>query len=149
MVEYPEARLDGTFSALADRTRRAILVRLAKQGDTPVSELARPFRMTLMGVTKHLRVLEEAGLVSTEKEGRVRRCRIEPAPLRTVSEWLHYYQGFWEEQIDSLENYFKTVAQEEHRWVKSAKKSRKPSSKSGARSARRGRESSKRGSTQK
>jgi DNA-binding MarR family transcriptional regulator len=121
------------------------LAHLARQGEAQVSELARPFRMTLMGVTKHLRVLEEAGLVSTEKEGRVRRCRIETAPLRTAAKWLHYYQRFWEAQLDSLENYFKTVAQEEHRWAKSPKKSRKPSSKSGGRSPRRGRKSSRRG----
>jgi DNA-binding transcriptional ArsR family regulator len=104
MVKYSEAALDATFGALADPTRRAILARLA-MGETTLQDLAAPYPMSLVAVMKHVRVLERADLVRTEKSGRVRRCRFSPAPLRNAAEWIRFYQAFWEQQFDSLEDY--------------------------------------------
>lgn len=112
MVKYLEARLDATFGALADSTRRAILARLAL-GETSVTEIAARFDISLPGVMKHLHVLEGAGLLESEKDGRVRRCRLSPAPLRTAAEWIDFYQQFWEEQLDALEDYLAETADEE------------------------------------
>jgi DNA-binding transcriptional ArsR family regulator len=103
MVKYSE-KLDSTFLALADPTRRAILSALSR-GPASVSELARPYQMSLPGVMKHLRVLEGAGLVSQHKTGRVRHCRLTAQPLMQASNWLANYQIFWERQFDSLERY--------------------------------------------
>ncbi|HWB58545.1 MAG TPA: metalloregulator ArsR/SmtB family transcription factor [Chthoniobacteraceae bacterium] len=99
--------LDATFSALSDSTRRRILKRLAA-GDTAVSDLAGPFKMTLPAVIKHLRVLEKAGLVKTTKEGRVRSVRIEAAPMRKANEWLETYRIFWESSLDNLVRYLES-----------------------------------------
>ena len=96
--------LDRTFAALADPTRRAILRRLA-QGDTTVSELAGPFAVSLPAISKHLRVLERAGLLQRCKDGRVRRCRLDAAPLRLADGWLEYYRHFWAGQLDALAEY--------------------------------------------
>jgi DNA-binding transcriptional ArsR family regulator len=96
------ARLDDTFAALADPTRRQILVTLA-EGDHSVGELAAPFDMSLPAISKHLTVLERAGLITRESEGRVRRCRLEPAPLAGALEWIAQYGRFWEDRFDSLE----------------------------------------------
>ena len=96
--------LDGTFAALADSTRRDILVRLT-EGERTVGELAAPFRMSLPAVSKHLRVLEDAGLIVRERDGRVRRCRLEPKPLASALEWMASYGAFWEDQFDSLERF--------------------------------------------
>jgi DNA-binding transcriptional ArsR family regulator len=104
VVKYSD-HLDSTFSALADPTRRAILATLSA-GQASVTELAQPYRMSLPAVMKHLRVLEEAGLVSQEKTGRIRRCRLAVQPLKQVSEWLSYYRNFWENQLSALEQYF-------------------------------------------
>ncbi|MGH9792627.1 MAG: ArsR/SmtB family transcription factor, partial [Candidatus Acidiferrales bacterium] len=98
MVKYLPPALDATFGALADPTRRAILARLA-HGETSVSELAQPFRMSLPAVTKHLRVLEHARLIAHHKNGRVRRCRLHPQPLKDAAEWIAFYQCFWDEQF--------------------------------------------------
>jgi DNA-binding transcriptional ArsR family regulator len=98
------ANLDSTFLALADPTRRTILSTLSR-GPASVSELARPHRMSLPGVMKHLRVLEDAGLVSQHKTGRVRHCRLTAQPLLQASTWLAQYRLFWERQFDSLERY--------------------------------------------
>jgi DNA-binding transcriptional ArsR family regulator len=101
MVKYSTAALDATFGALADPVRRAVLARLA-QGDTSVSELAAPFRISLPGFSKHLQVLERAGLVSTAKDGRVRRCRLEAEAMQSAADWIEHYRAFWEEQFDAL-----------------------------------------------
>jgi DNA-binding transcriptional ArsR family regulator len=94
--------LDETFSALADPTRRAILVSLAEE-DRTVSELAEPFDMSLPAISKHLSVLERAGLITRERDGRVRRCHLEREPLAGALEWIAAYGRFWEESFDSLE----------------------------------------------
>jgi DNA-binding transcriptional ArsR family regulator len=96
--------LDATFSALADPTRRAILATLSS-GQASVSDLARPYSISLPAVMKHLRVLENAGLVSQEKTGRIRHCRLAVQPLKQASEWLSYYRSFWENQLNALERY--------------------------------------------
>jgi DNA-binding transcriptional ArsR family regulator len=96
--------LSTTFSALADPTRRAILARLAS-GEASVTELAEPFDMTLPAVSKHLKVLERAGLIARNREAQWRRCRLDAAPLRNVSDWLDDYREFWEQRFDRLEAY--------------------------------------------
>ena len=104
MVKRPPATLDAVFSALADPTRREILARLS-QGEASVSELAEPFEMSLPAVSKHLGVLEEAGLLIREKDGRVRHCRLVAEPMQEAFEWIARYGRFWEEQFDSLQRY--------------------------------------------
>jgi DNA-binding transcriptional ArsR family regulator len=100
--------LDAVFSALADPTRRAIVVRLT-QGEASVSELAEPFDVSLPAVTKHLAVLERAGLLEHHKQGRVRRCRLVPAPMRIADDWLSTYRVFWERRLDSLTEHLKAT----------------------------------------
>jgi DNA-binding transcriptional ArsR family regulator len=100
--------LDMVFSALADPTRRAIVVRLA-EGDASVSELAAPFDVTLPAVTKHLAVLERAGLLEHHKQGRVRHCRLVAAPMKVADDWLSTYRVFWERRLDSLAEHFKSA----------------------------------------
>jgi DNA-binding transcriptional ArsR family regulator len=104
MVEQPEESLDAVFSALADPTRREIVKRLSG-GKVSVSELAEPFEMSLPAVSKHLGVLEDAGLVSREKEGRVRQCRLKAEPMQEALDWIAHYGRFWEDQFDSLAAY--------------------------------------------
>ena len=104
VVKHPPGSLDAVFAALADPTRRAILIRLA-EGDASVSELAEPFPMSLTGFSRHLRVLEGAGLLRTEKAGRVRHCHLHAEPMRDALAWIARYGQFWEEQFDSLERY--------------------------------------------
>jgi len=99
--------LDLTFSALSDPTRRAILVRLSK-GESTVTELAEPFRMSLPAISKHLDVLEEADLIVRRKDGRIRHCKIDTAPLMKAASWIEAYRPIWEEQLDSLAEYLKT-----------------------------------------
>jgi DNA-binding transcriptional ArsR family regulator len=101
MVQYQT--VDGTFGALADPTRRGILERLGRQGELSVSELAEPAGISLTGTKKHLRVLEEAGLVSTEKVGRTRCCRLEPNGLDGLQDWINSYRAMLEERFDRLE----------------------------------------------
>ena len=96
--------LSSTFAALADPTRRAILARLAL-GETSVTELAAPFEMSLPGISKHLKVLERAGLVARGREAQWRPCRLEAAPLKQVAEWIETYRRFWDESFDRLEDY--------------------------------------------
>lgn len=96
-------QLSATLSALADPTRRAILARLA-QGETSVTELAEPFAMSLPAVSKHLKVLEKAGLITRSREAQWRPCRLDPAPLREVSEWLEHYARFWDQSLGRLED---------------------------------------------
>lgn len=104
----PPDRLSATFSALADPTRRAILARLAL-GETSVSELAEPFDMSLPAVSKHLKVLEHAGLISRSREAQWRPCRIEPEALIGVDSWLEDYRQLWNERFDRLEDYLKKL----------------------------------------
>ena len=96
--------LSATFGALADPTRRAILARLAL-GETSVSELAKPFAMSGPAVTKHLKVLERAGLISRSREAQWRPAKLEPAALKAVSEWLDGYRRHWEQSFDRLDDY--------------------------------------------
>lgn len=101
-------RLSTTFSALADPTRRAILARLAT-GEATVTELAEPFEMSLPAVSRHLKVLERAGLIARGREAQWRPCRLEAAPLKDVDDWLTRYRRFWEESFDRLDEYLKTL----------------------------------------
>src|ERR1700742_5358410 len=94
--------LSMTFAALADPTRRAILARLAS-GEASVKELAEPFDMTLPAVTKHLKVLQRAGLITQGRRAQWRPCKLEAAPLREVADWVEHYRRFWEESFDRLE----------------------------------------------
>ncbi|MEC5387429.1 metalloregulator ArsR/SmtB family transcription factor [Uliginosibacterium sp. H3] len=101
-------RLSATFAALADPTRRAILARLAS-GETTVSELAKPFEMSLPAVTKHLKVLQRAGLISQGRQAQWRPCRLEAQPLQDVSNWVEQYRQFWELRLDRLEEYLREL----------------------------------------
>jgi DNA-binding transcriptional ArsR family regulator len=97
-------RLSATFAALADPTRRAILARLAG-GETSVTELAGPFKMSLPAVSKHLKVLERAGLVTRGREAQWRPCRLNAGPLKRVADWVEHYRRFWDEGLDRLDEY--------------------------------------------
>ena len=97
-------RLDRTFNALSDSTRRAILGRLAR-GESTVGELARPFRISRPAISKHLRVLEHAGLVKRARDGRVSRCALDAGAMRDVAEWVENYRGFWMGRLDALARY--------------------------------------------
>ncbi|RCV90135.1 ArsR/SmtB family transcription factor [Billgrantia montanilacus] len=102
MVESNEAHLDGVFHALADPTRRRLLERLAA-GERKVGELAEPFPMSLAAVSKHVRVLEQAGLVERRIEGRAHYCRLQPQPLAAAEQWLSFYESFWNQRLNALE----------------------------------------------
>jgi DNA-binding transcriptional ArsR family regulator len=120
------AQLDATFTALADPTRRAILARLSS-GEVSVMELAQPFAMSQPAISKHLKVLERAGLISRGRDAQRRPCRLEAAPLAEVSEWLERYRRHWETQfrrLDSLLDELKT----QHKGRRRSKRQRKPSS---------------------
>jgi len=130
MVKY-FASLDSTFGALADPTRRAILATLML-GQASISELAKPYRMSLPAVMKHLRVLEQAGLVSQEKIGRTRRCQLAAKPLQDAEQWISQYRTFWEGTFDSLERFLKqpedqSDSKEDQQWQQ-RNRSRKPRS---------------------
>jgi DNA-binding transcriptional ArsR family regulator len=101
-------QLSSTFSALADPTRRAILARLVS-GETSVTELAEPFEMSLPAISKHLKVLERAGLIARGREAQWRPCRIEARPLRDVADWVEGYRRFWEESFDRLDEYLREL----------------------------------------
>ncbi|WP_257463588.1 ArsR/SmtB family transcription factor [Archangium lipolyticum] len=105
-------RLSTTFAALADPTRRAILARLAK-GEATVGELAAPFDMSLPAVSKHLKVLENAGLISRGREAQWRPCRLEGEPLRDVAAWLEHYRRFFDESLDRLGDYLQELESQE------------------------------------
>jgi DNA-binding transcriptional ArsR family regulator len=107
----PADRLSATFSALADPTRRAILARLAL-GETSVSELAEPFAISLPAVSRHLKVLEHAGLIARSREAQWRPCRIELNALKGVDDWLEEYRRLWEQRLDRLEDYLRTLQAE-------------------------------------
>jgi DNA-binding transcriptional ArsR family regulator len=97
-----------TFSALADPTRRSILARLAR-GEASVTELASPFKMSLPAISKHLQVLERAGLIARGREAQWRPCRLEPEALKTVADWVEEYREFWEERFDRLDAYLQEI----------------------------------------
>jgi DNA-binding transcriptional ArsR family regulator len=99
-------QLSSTFAALSDPTRREILARLAS-GEKSVTELAKPFEMTLPAISKHLKVLEKAGLIERGREAQWRPCRLQAAPLRSASAWIEQYRQFWEESLDRLGDYLK------------------------------------------
>jgi DNA-binding transcriptional ArsR family regulator len=103
-------RLSGTFQALADPTRRAILARLA-QGEASVNDLAKPFAISQPAISKHLKVLERAGLISRSREAQYRPCRLEPQALKRVDEWLEEYRRLWEARLDRLEAYLSKLQQ--------------------------------------
>ena len=104
--------LSSTFAALADPTRRAILARLAL-GETSVTALAEPFDMSLPAVSKHLKVLERAGLIARSREAQWRPCKLEAARLREVADWVERYRRFWEESFDRLEGYLKELQKQD------------------------------------
>lgn len=104
----PHDQLSATFSALADPTRRAILARLAL-GETTVKELAEPFKMTAPAITKHLKVLQNAGLITQGRQAQWRPCRLEAEPLKTASNWIDEFRQFWEGTFDRLDEYLKEL----------------------------------------
>ncbi|HEY9380752.1 MAG TPA: metalloregulator ArsR/SmtB family transcription factor [Burkholderiales bacterium] len=116
----PSDRLSTTFAALADPTRRAILARLIS-GEASVTELAEPFDITLPAVTKHLKVLENAGLIARGREAQWRPCRLEAGPLKDAAEWLERYRRFWEQSFDRLELYLKEMQRKEKKHGRSKK----------------------------
>ena len=117
MVESLPDRLDAVFHALADPTRRAMLARLAL-GESSVTELAEPFDISLPAVSKHLKVLERAGLIARGREAQWRPCRIEPHALKDVDHWLERYRRFWDESFDRLDDYLQTLQAKEKRGAK-------------------------------
>ncbi len=110
----PTDHLTTTFAALADPTRRAILSRLAA-GETSVTELAEPFAMSLPAVSKHLKVLERAGLIARGREAQWRPCLLEAEPLRNAADWLEDYRRFWEQSFDRLDDYLRQVQKQQPR----------------------------------
>lgn len=101
-------RLSTTFAALADPTRRAILVRLTS-GEASVTELAEPFAMSMPAISKHLKVLESAGLIARGREAQWRPCRLEAGPLKNVADWVEHYRHFWEQSFDRLDDYLREL----------------------------------------
>jgi DNA-binding transcriptional ArsR family regulator len=115
--------LSTTFAALSDPTRRAILARLAL-GETSVKELAEPFSISAPSITKHLKVLERAGLIARSREAQWRPCRLEAAPLQAVSEWVEDYRRFWEEKFASLDNYLSDLQKKQKKEKRHARRKR-------------------------
>jgi len=112
MVKYSSSALDATFGALAHPTRRAILLKLARQ-DWSVQELARPLKISLPAITKHLTMLEQGGLIATEKRGRVRTCHLVVKPLQEATSWLEFYRQFWDARLDGLGAYLEATGGKE------------------------------------
>ncbi len=108
----PSNHLSSTFSALADPTRRAILARLAS-GEASVTELAEPFAMSLPAISKHLKVLQRAGLITQGRQAQWRPCRLSPAPLRDVADWVDEYRRHWEQRLDRLDDYLRELQPQE------------------------------------
>src|SRR5437764_9157831 len=108
----PLDRLSSTFAALADPTRRAILARLAA-GEASVTELAAPFEMSLPAISKHLKVLERAGLIARGREAQWRPCRLKAGPLKDAAEWLEHYRRFWEQSFGRLNDYLRKLQRKE------------------------------------
>jgi len=112
MVQYSRARLDASFAALSDATRRGVLEQLGRS-DASITTLAEKFRMTLTGMKKHVGILEQAGLVSTEKVGRVRTCRLGPRRLEEETAWLESYRQLWESRFDELDKVVEQLKRKE------------------------------------
>lgn len=110
----PDDGLSATFAALADPTRRAILARLSA-GETSVTELAEPFAISLPAISKHLKVLERAGLIARSREAQWRPCRLTARPLKSAADWLDEYRRFWEESLDRLDGYLRELQANEKR----------------------------------
>jgi DNA-binding transcriptional ArsR family regulator len=145
MVKHSAAALDRTFAALADPTRRALVMRLAERPVLSVSELAAPFAVSLPAIMKHLDVLARAGLVTREKSGRVVACRLEAEPMRDAFEWLNRYEKFWSDRLTSLAAFLEE--EEEESWPPKPQPSR--ASPLSAASKGRPQKSSRPGSTRK
>jgi DNA-binding transcriptional ArsR family regulator len=113
-------QLSATFAALADPTRRAILARLAEAGGSAksVTELAEPFEMSLPGISKHLKVLQRAGLIARGREAQWRPCRLAPEPLKGVADWVEHYRRHWEQSFDRLDDYLRTLQSKEKKRVR-------------------------------
>jgi DNA-binding transcriptional ArsR family regulator len=105
---YPSNQLSATFAALADPTRRAILGRLSR-GEMPVKRLAEPFEMSLPAISKHLKVLQRAGLIERGRRAQWRPCRLQAAPLQKVAKWVEHYRRFWEERLDRIDEYLQEI----------------------------------------
>jgi DNA-binding transcriptional ArsR family regulator len=112
MVQYSRARLDASFAALSDATRRGVLEQLGRS-DASITDLADKFHMTLTGMKKHVGVLEEAGLVTTEKVGRVRTCKLGPRRLEEASAWLERFRQLWDERFDALDDVVEQLKKKE------------------------------------
>jgi DNA-binding transcriptional ArsR family regulator len=112
MVQYSSAHLDASFAALSDATRRGVLERLGRS-DASITDLAHRFNMTLTGMKKHVAVLEQAGLVTTAKIGRVRRCTLGPLRLEDETEWIDRYRQLWDERFDELDKVVEEMQQKE------------------------------------
>jgi DNA-binding transcriptional ArsR family regulator len=119
----PTDPLSLTFAALADPTRRAILARLTR-GDASVTDLAAPFDMSLPAISKHLKVLEHAGLITRGRDAQWRPCRIEAARLKEVSDWLDHYRKFWEDSFDRLDEYLRELQKKENKNARNSKRKR-------------------------
>lgn len=119
------ADLSLVFSALADPTRRAILARLSS-GEAPVKELGEPFALSGPAITKHLKVLERAGLISRGREGQQRPCRLEPHALEPAAEWIESFRAMWEERLDRLDAYLKSLGPQSAAQTKQSKRGKQP-----------------------
>lgn len=117
----PPDTLSATLSALADPTRRAVLARLAF-GDLSVTELAEPFAMSLPAVSKHLKVLERAGLIARGRDAQWRPCRLQASPLKDVADWVEHYRRFWEESLDRLDDYLQALQSKEKKHGRNKRK---------------------------
>ncbi len=113
-------RLSDTFQALADPTRRAILAKLAS-GEASVSELAAPFEMTMPAISKHLKVLERAGLITRGRDAQYRPCRLKPEPLKEAAGWIEFYRRFWEQSFDRLDDYLRELKAQDEKAKKEPK----------------------------
>jgi DNA-binding transcriptional ArsR family regulator len=144
MVKYSDGlQLDSTFGALSDSVRRGILARLAL-GEASVTDLAKPFNISMPAVLKHVRVLESAGLIESRKDGRTHRCLLVAAPLQSAAQWIEYYHQFWDKQLESLASYLEsTQIKEKRSWKDPMQKSRRFKSKGESRRA--GKKSSRHG----
>jgi DNA-binding transcriptional ArsR family regulator len=149
MVKYQTQALDRTFAALADSTRRALLARLGEHDSVSVSDLARPFPVSLPAIMKHLDVLSDAGLITRAKTGRTVACRLSAAPMERAMEWLNRYQRFWSTQLDRLAAFVEEDACLSKPNLPSRSPSKSPASPSNVVSMRRRRKSSRPGPTRK
>lgn len=121
MVQYVNTKINASFAALSDGTRRGVLEQLVL-ADASISELAEKFRMTLTGMKKHVSVLEQAGLIATEKVGRVRTCRLGARPLEEETAWLESYRQRWAQRFDALDEIVEDLKQKEKAYARSIKK---------------------------